>query len=47
LRSLFPAKPEPPLRGGAIIIGDEISAPRNHFVNDLVLQRHGNESGDL
>ena len=37
LRPLFPAKPEPPLRGGAIIIGDEISARRNHFVNRLVL----------
>jgi hypothetical protein len=24
LRPLFPAKPEPPLRGGAIIIGDDL-----------------------
>ena len=24
LRPLFPVKPEPPLRGGAIVIGEEI-----------------------
>jgi hypothetical protein len=41
LRPLFPVKPEPPLRGGAIIIGDEISGRRNHFVNGLVLPTNG------
>jgi hypothetical protein len=44
LRPLFPSKPEPPLRGGAIIIGDEISArsksfrKRSGFANDTEMK---------
>jgi hypothetical protein len=30
LRPLFPVKPEPPLRGGVIVIGDEIIQAGKH-----------------